>query len=102
MVLDTSALLAIYFNETDSGRFEAAVLASTTTIISAGTLLEAGIVVEARRHRAGSIELDRLIRKLGVTTVSVDAEQVEVGRVAFRKYGKGRHPASLNYVRWPG
>jgi ribonuclease VapC len=97
MVLDTSALLAIYFKETDSERFEAAILNSPTTLISAGTLLEAGIVVEARHRRAGSIELDRLLRTLGVTTMSVDAEQVEVGRGAFRKYGKGRHPASLNY-----
>lgn len=97
MVLDTSALLAIYFHESDSERFEAAILSAARPFVSAGTLLETGIVVEARDREAGSVELDRLLQKLGVTTVPVDAEQVEVGRLAFRKYGKGRHPAKLNY-----
>ena len=97
MVLDTSALLAIYFSEPDSERFEAAIVGAPESVISAGTLLEAGIVVEARRGKAGSVELDRLLRQLGVRTVPVDAEQVEVGRVAFRTYGRGRHPAALNY-----
>ena len=97
MVIDTSALLAIYFQETDSERFEAAVVKARHVLISAATILEAGIVVEARHRHAGSIELDRLLQKLGVTTVSVDTEQAEVGRKAFRKYGKGRHQASLNY-----
>ena len=97
MVIDTSALLAIYFRETDSERFETAILSAHSVFMSAGTLLEAGIVIEARHRHAGSIELDRLLQKLGVTTVSVDAGQAEVGRKAFRKYGKGRHRASLNY-----
>ena len=97
MVLDTSALLAVYFSEPDSERFEAAIVGAPESFISAGTLLEAGIVVEARRGEAGSVELDRLLLKLGVTTVPVDAEQVDVGRVAVRTYGKGRHPASLNH-----
>lgn len=97
MVLDTSALLAIYFREPDSERFETAILKTPQAFISAGSLLEAGIVVEARHREAGSVELDRLLQKLGVRTVSVDAEQVEAGRAAFRKYGKGRHAAGLNY-----
>ena len=97
MVLDTSALLAVYFTEPDSERFEAAIVGAPQSFISAGTLLETGIVVEARRGEAGSVELDRLLLKLGVTTVPVDAEQVEIGRVAFRTYGKGRHAAALNH-----
>ena len=97
MVVDTSALLAIYFHEPDSGRFETAVLSTPNTFISAGTLLEAGIVVEARHGQAGAVELDRLVQRIGVSTVAVDADQVEIGRGAFRKYGKGRHPANLNY-----
>ena len=97
MVIDTSALLAIYFHETDSERFETAILNAPHVLMSAGTWLEAGIVVEARHRHAGSLELDALLQKLGVTTVSVDAEQAEVGRTAFRRYGKGRHAAGLNY-----
>lgn len=97
MVIDTSALLAIYLSETESAQFEDAILNAPAAHISAGTLLEAGIVVEARNGKAGAIELDRLLKKLGVSTVAVDAEQVDVARLAFRKYGKGRHPAGLNY-----
>ena len=97
MVLETSALLAIYFHESDSERFEAAILGASSIWISAGTLLEAGIVVEARHRRAGAVELDRLLKKLGVATIPVDAEQVEIGRAGYRKYGKGHHPANLNY-----
>lgn len=97
MVVDTSALLAVYLDEPDSSRFEAALLRAPAAFISAGTLLEAAIVVEARHGKAGAVELDRLLRRLALTTVAVDAEQVEAARLAFRKYGKGRHPAGLNY-----
>lgn len=97
MVVDTSALLAIYLSEADSDRFEAAILNDPAVLISAGTLLEAGIVVEARHGKAGAVELDNLLKKLGVSTVAGDAEQVEAARLAFRRYGKGRHPANLNY-----
>lgn len=97
MVIDTSALLAIYLAETESAQFEVAILNAPAAHISAGTLLEAGIVVEARNGKAGAIALDRLLKTLGISTVAVDADQVEVARLAFRKYGKGRHPANLNY-----
>jgi ribonuclease VapC len=97
MVVDTSALLAIYFAERDSGQFEAAILQAPTAVISAGTLLEAAIVVEARHGKAGAVELDRLLKKLAVSTIAVDAEQLEAARLGCRKYGKGRHPAGLNY-----
>ena len=47
--------------------------------------------------KAGAVELDSLLKKLGVSTITVDAEQEEAARLAYRKYGKGRHPAGLNY-----
>lgn len=97
MVVDTSAILAIYLNEPDANRLELAILNAPAPVMSAGTLLEAAIVVEARHGQAGALALDRLLRKLGVTTVPVDAEQVDAARVGFRRYGKGRHPANLNY-----
>lgn len=97
MIIDTSAILAIYLAEPDSSRFEAAILNAPSAFISAGTLLEAAIVVEARHGKAGAVEFDRLLRKLGVSIVAVDIEQVEAARIGFRKFGKGRHPASLNY-----
>jgi ribonuclease VapC len=97
MVVDTSALLAIYFAERDSGQFEAAILQAPTAVISVGTLLEAAIVVEARHGKAGAVELDRLLKKLAVSTIAVDAEQLEAARLGCWRSGKGRHPAGLNY-----
>lgn len=97
MVVDTSALLAIYLSEPDANRFETAILHAPHADISAGTLLETRIVVEARNGEPGALALDQLLRKLGVATVPFDAEQADAGRLGFRKYGKGRHPANLNY-----
>lgn len=97
MVIDTSALLAIYLAESDSERYELAALRAGEVLISAGTLIEAGIVVEARHGSAGGAALDRLLRKLNAETVAVDAAQAEAARHAWRAYGRGRHAAQLNY-----
>lgn len=97
MVLDTSAILAVLFAEPDSQRFETAVAQAASVLVSAGTQLESAIVVEARLGEAGGRELDRLLRRWGVTIEPVDADQVDIGRRAYRTYGKGHHIAGLNY-----
>jgi ribonuclease VapC len=61
------------------------------------TLLEAALVIEARKGEAGGRELDLLIYKAGVVVVPVDAEQVLEARRAYRRFGKGRHPAGLTF-----
>ncbi len=60
-------------------------------------MLEASIVVEARLGEAGGRELDLLMHKAQIEVVAVTVEQLDVARHAFRTYGKGRHPAGLNY-----
>jgi ribonuclease VapC len=97
MVVDTSALLAVFFGESGSQGLEARLLAEPQPRISAGSLLEAAIVVEARKGLAGARELDQFLQRLNVVTQAVDAEQIVTARVGFRKYGKGRHEAGLNY-----
>jgi ribonuclease VapC len=97
MVVDTSALLAVFLREPGSEHLEARLVAEPQLLISAGTLLESAIVAEARMGRAGGQQLDRLLQTLGVTTVPVDADQVAAARAGFRKYGKGRHEAGLNF-----
>ncbi len=97
MVIDTSALLAILRGEPEAPLFEAAVEADPVRLVSAGSLLEAAIVVEARYGPTGGRELDLLVHKAGIEVVPVTPEQVELGRHAFRTYGKGRHAAHLNY-----
>jgi ribonuclease VapC len=97
MVIDTSALLAILEGEPTAQRLIEALGAADAIRVSAGTVLEAGIVVEARRGEAGGRELDLLLHRLRADVVSVTAEHVEIARDAYRRYGKGRHPASLNF-----
>ena len=97
MVIDTSALLAILFNEPDAERYEVAIEQDPSRLISAATVLETGIVVEARYGEAGGREFDLLLHKAQLKIVTVTPEQVEIGRAAFRTFGKGRHPAGLNY-----
>jgi ribonuclease VapC len=97
MVVDTSALLAVLFREADHGPLEARLLAEPQPLMSAGTLLECAIVVEARKGAAGSRQLDDLLRELNFRIVPVDAEQVASARTGFGRYGKGRHEAGLNF-----
>ena len=97
MVIDTSALVAILLAEPSSPRLETALTADIVRLVSAATLIEAGIVIEARLGDAGGRELDVLLHALDVEIVAVDAEQAEVARAAWRRFGKGRHCATLNF-----
>ena len=97
MVLDTSAVLAILFDEPDAPRIEAAIEDDPVRLMAAPSALEAAIVVEARYGEAGGRELDLLLHRAGVELVSFDAAQMELARIAYRRYGKGRHEAGLNF-----
>lgn len=97
MVIDTSALLAVLLQKPDAGRVAQAIEASSPRLLSAASLLEASIVIESRKGDAGGRELDLLIYRGGIEVVAVDQDQAEIGRVAWRHFGKGRHPAALNY-----
>ena len=97
MVIDTSALLALLFNEPEAEDFRTALELDQTRLVSAATLLEAAIVIEARKGEAAGRELDRFIDRAAIAVVTVDAEQVEEARRAWRRFGRGRHEAALNY-----
>lgn len=97
MVVDTSALLAILLDEPQAAAIEAAIEVDPVRLISAGSVLEAGIVVEARYGEIGGRELDLLLHKAKIDTVPFDRDQVELARRAYRRFGKGRHPAGLNF-----
>lgn len=97
MVLDTSAVAAVVFGEPEAEALLALMLARAGDLrISAATLVEAGIVVEARHGRAGADDLWMLLERLGVVTVPLDAEQARLAVAAWGRFGKGRHPAGLN------
>lgn len=97
MVIDSSALLAILLKEPERWHFVDLITESSVRLLSAANALEAAIVSESRLSAIGSHELDVLIRQASIEIVSVDAEQFSVARQAWRKFGKGRHPAALNF-----
>jgi ribonuclease VapC len=97
MVIDTSALHAIFLGEPERRRFLEAITQAETRWISAANVLETGMVFEAQRGEAAGREFDLFLHQAKVEVVSVDIEQVDIARLAWRKYGKGRHPAGLNF-----
>jgi len=97
MVIDTSAILAIFLGEPERQAFLELLRQADNRLLSAGNALETAIVLEARRGASVIRELDLFIYRTRVDIVSVDAEQVEVARAAWRMYGKGHHAAGLNF-----
>ena len=97
MVIDTSALIAILGYETEAAQFAAAIQDDPVRLISAASLLECAIVIEARYGQAGGDKLDELLQAAQIKVEPVTAEQVVAARLAYRTYGKGRHPAGLNF-----
>lgn len=97
MVIDASALIASPLGERSSAQLIAVLDGATTRTISAASVVEASLVLLARHGEAGDVQLDRLIQKLGAEIVPVDAEQVIAARDAALRFGRGRHPAALNF-----
>ncbi|MBK8293659.1 MAG: type II toxin-antitoxin system VapC family toxin [Solirubrobacterales bacterium] len=96
MVIDTSALLAILREEPESDAFIDVIANHPDPIISAATLVEARIVVEARFGPDGSESLNELINAGGIRVVAFDeAQSIEAHR-AWRDFGRGNSPARLN------
>lgn len=97
MVIDSSALLAIFLFEPEREQFLDAIQEAEAARISAATVLETGIALEFKRGEAAGREFDMFVAQAHFEILPVDAEQVEIARIAWRKYGKGRHPAALNF-----
>jgi ribonuclease VapC len=97
MVVDTSALVAIFLGEPERKLFLDFILQTETRKISAATVLETGIALEARRGESAGREFDLFLVRANLEIVPVDTEQTEIARSAWRKYGKGRHTAALNF-----
>ena len=96
MILDTSALLAILYDEPERPAFNDAV-ATEDKALSAANFVETSMVLEPRYGEDAVHDLDLYIAKAGIAIAPVDVEQAEIAREAFRRYGKGRHPAGLNF-----
>jgi ribonuclease VapC len=98
VIVDTSALTAVLRLETDSRGFVEALLHETEVVMSAGTYLEAGIVIDRSRNPRSSRLFDHLVRETNIEIVAVTLEQARIAREAYRDFGKGSgHPAALNF-----
>lgn len=97
MVIDTSALVAILLDEPERRRFNELIESAPQRRISAATLVEISIVIESRYGAEGIRDLDLLLSTAMIDTVPVDTSQASAARQAFRCFGKGRHPAALNF-----
>lgn len=97
MVIDTSAILAILLEEPEARNFIQIISQDPRRLISSGTALELMIVIEARKGEAGGRELDLFLHHSKIAIVPFDAEQAEIARHAWQKFGKRNHPAGLNF-----
>lgn len=97
MVIDTSAVLAIFLAEPERKHFLDLIIQSSKRMISAASVLESGMVLESKRGESAGREFDLFLVRANLEVVSVDAEQIEIARSAWRSFGKGRHPAGLNF-----
>ena len=97
MVIDTSALIAILLNEAEAGLFARAIAGDERHLLSAASALETGIVIEARKGPAGGREFDLLLHRAQIEIVPLTAAHVEIAREAWRRFGRGNHPAGLNF-----
>lgn len=95
IVVDTSAIVAVLLDEPERSRIEHRLL-EDPCVMSAVTRVELGIVIEARSGPEGSQILDELMTRIGAEIVPVDAPLADDALTAWRRFGKGRHPASLN------
>lgn len=97
MVLDTSAVIAVLQDEATAADFVDLLVEAERLYFSTANLLEAAIVSQARYGDAGERELDVLLHRLAVEITPVTERHVEIARSAYRRFGKGRHSAGLNY-----
>jgi ribonuclease VapC len=97
MTLDSSVMVAVLFAEPDYLAFVDRMLEADRLRIGAPTLVEASIVVTARRRGPGRGEVEGLVKELGITVVPFGELEWRVAVDAFERYGRGRHEAALNF-----
>jgi ribonuclease VapC len=97
LIIDSSALMAIILREPDGRTYLHAIVTASSCRMSVSNWLEATMMVDSRGQTAAADRLDRFIRQTKIEVVPVSLSQGELARQAWRTYGKGNHPAHLNY-----
>lgn len=97
MTIDSSAILAVLRDEPERGTFNVLISEASRRIISSVSVLECAIVAESRQGEDAGTDLDQFLRRAEVEIIPFDGEQLAIARIAFRRFGKGRHRAGLNF-----
>ena len=97
MIVDASAVLAILYQEEDALFYAAAIASAAACRMSAANFLEAAINIDVRGDAEASRQLDAFMRRAGIAVVPVTLDQAQIARQAYLDFGKGRHPAGLNF-----
>ncbi len=97
MIIDTSAVVAILLAESDAVRYERAISTAWPRRMSTVALLETTMVIEGRSGPDAGDDLDQFLREADIELAPITLEQVEAARRAWRRFGKGNHPAALNF-----
>lgn len=97
MIVDSSAMVAILLEEPEGHRLDVAILNSASPSMSSGNYLEISMILQSRRGIEGIRDLDLQIFRFGIRVIPFTESHAKVARDAFRRYGKGRHPAQLNF-----
>ncbi len=97
MILTTSALRALWRNETDASLLHTAIMRAPVRAISAATVVDAALLLLSERQGGVDLELDALLRELEVAVVPFTESQAHRAREAVRTFGVGRHAAALGF-----
>jgi len=97
MVIDTSALIAIMLEEAGADGFLDAIDADATRLMSAAGFVETGIVLATRAGPGARSDLLDLIAEIGIEVIPVDLAQANLALQAYQRFGRGNHPAALNF-----
>lgn len=97
LVVDTSAAVAIITDETHGDQLAGILAGAEIRLMAAATLVELGIVIESRLGPAGQAVVSQFLSASEIDIVPVGADLAELALQGWRRYGKGRHPAQLNY-----
>jgi ribonuclease VapC len=97
MILDTSAILAVIFGQTEAAALTGALLRDAPSAAGAPTLAEAAIVLQSRLGPHGMADLRGFLVEFDVHAIPFGDEHWRQAGLAFARYGRGRHPAALNF-----
>ena len=97
MVIDSSALVAMLQDEPERAALVAKIAADPVRLLSAANYLEAAIVIDDRFGAAGARDLKLLLVEAAIRIMPVTVEHAELARTAYRRFGRGNHPARLNF-----